>query len=180
MSSTPWSFMTSATAAMMASARVASIRPVPRCPDAAARLMRTTASMRRGCTRNPLIGKFATARAVWRADARPRRNRGSLLGAGLACAGGRVFVATGLAEVMALDAATGEEIWRSELPTPTRGAINVTDGRVVVLTVEGQVVYDLDGGRQWLLDGDALLDLKGNVVGYLGAPLSDGEGAEPL
>lgn len=47
-------------------------------------------------------------------------------------------------------------------------------------TVEGQVVYDLDGGRQWLLDGDALLDLKGNVVGYLGAPLSDGEGAEPL
>ncbi len=46
--------------------------------------------------------------------------------------------------------------------------------------VQGQVVYDLDGGRQWLLDGDALLDLKGNVVGYIGAPVSDGEGEAPL
>lgn len=108
----------------------------------------------------------ATGRTVWRADARPRRNRGSLLGAGLACAGGRVFVATGLAEVMALDAATGEEIWRSELPTPTRGAINVTDGRVVVLTVEGQVVaYSAETGeRQWSYRGPA------ETTTLLGAP----------
>ncbi len=46
--------------------------------------------------------------------------------------------------------------------------------------VQGQVVYDLEGARQWLLDGDALLDLKGNVIGYLGAPVSNGDGEEPL
>lgn len=46
--------------------------------------------------------------------------------------------------------------------------------------VEGRVVYDLSGSRQWLLDGDALLDLKGNVIGYLGAPVSDSEGRELL
>ncbi len=46
--------------------------------------------------------------------------------------------------------------------------------------LDGRVVYDLNGGRQWLLDGDALLDLKGNVIGYLGAPVTDEEGQEML
>ncbi|GIX08830.1 PQQ-binding-like beta-propeller repeat protein [Elioraea sp.] len=108
----------------------------------------------------------ATGRTVWRADARPRENRGSLLGAGLAHDGGRLFVATGLAEVMALDAATGAEIWRSPLPTPTRGAINVAEGRVVVLTVEGQVVaYSAETGeRLWTHRGPS------ETTTLLGAP----------
>jgi outer membrane protein assembly factor BamB len=108
----------------------------------------------------------ATGRTVWRADARPRENRGSLLGAGLAHDRGRLFVATGLAEVMALDAATGAEIWRSPLPTPTRGAINVAEGRVVVLTVEGQVVaYSAETGeRLWTHRGPS------ETTTLLGAP----------
>ncbi|WP_439577186.1 outer membrane protein assembly factor BamB family protein [Elioraea sp.] len=108
----------------------------------------------------------ASGRTVWRADARPPRNRGSLLGAGLAYADGRVFVATGLAEVMAFDATTGAEIWRSAMPTPTRGAISVADGRVVVLTVEGQVLaYAADTGeRQWSHRGPA------ETTTLLGAP----------
>jgi hypothetical protein len=34
--------------------------------------------------------------------------------------------------------------------------------------LRGQVIYDLDDERHWLVDGDALLDLRGNVIGYLG------------
>lgn len=34
--------------------------------------------------------------------------------------------------------------------------------------LRGRVIVDLDGERRWLVEGDALLDLRGNVVGYLG------------
>jgi outer membrane protein assembly factor BamB len=108
----------------------------------------------------------ATGRTVWRADARPSRNRGSLLGAGLGYADGRVFVATGLAEVMAFDAATGAEIWRKPMPTPTRGALTVADGRVIVLTIEGQVLAFSTGTgeREWSYRGPA------ETTTLLGAP----------
>jgi hypothetical protein len=35
-------------------------------------------------------------------------------------------------------------------------------------TVRGRVVLDLNGERHWLIDRDALLDLRQNVIGYLG------------
>jgi hypothetical protein len=38
-------------------------------------------------------------------------------------------------------------------------------------TLRGQVIYDLDDDRRWLLDRDALLDLRGHVIGYLGQPV---------
>ena len=107
-----------------------------------------------------------SGRTVWRADARPPRNRASLLGAGLGYADGRVFVATGMAEVMAFDAATGAEIWRKPLPTPTRGALTVAEGRVIVLTVEGQLLAlsAATGDRQWSYRGPA------ETTTWLGAP----------
>lgn len=37
--------------------------------------------------------------------------------------------------------------------------------------IRGRTVYDLADRRQWLLDGDAVLDLRGNVIGYLGEPV---------
>ena len=36
--------------------------------------------------------------------------------------------------------------------------------------LRGRVIYDLEDERRWLVDGDALLDLRGNVIGYLGEP----------
>lgn len=32
----------------------------------------------------------------------------------------------------------------------------------------GNVIVDRAGERRWLVDRDALLDLRGNVIGYLG------------
>jgi hypothetical protein len=34
--------------------------------------------------------------------------------------------------------------------------------------LRGRVIYDQEDERRWLVDGDALLDLRGNVIGYLG------------
>lgn len=30
------------------------------------------------------------------------------------------------------------------------------------------VIYDTNGERRWIVDHDALLDLRGNIIGYLG------------
>ncbi len=38
--------------------------------------------------------------------------------------------------------------------------------------LRGQTIVDTNGERRWMIDGDALLDLRGNVIGYLGQPLS--------
>lgn len=35
-------------------------------------------------------------------------------------------------------------------------------------TLHDQTVFDLDGERRWLIDGDAVLDLHSRVIGYLG------------
>ena len=37
----------------------------------------------------------------------------------------------------------------------------------------GRTVMDTDGKRRWVIDGDALLDLRGNVIGYLGQPVRE-------
>jgi hypothetical protein len=42
----------------------------------------------------------------------------------------------------------------------------------LVGTRRGNTVYDLDGERRWLVDHDALLDLRGNVIGYLGTTVA--------
>ena len=62
---------------------------------------------------------------------------------------GRVFVTTGYAQVLALDAATGKEIWRQHVAAPMRGAPTVADGRVFAVTVENQldVLSTEDGAR---------------------------------
>jgi hypothetical protein len=41
--------------------------------------------------------------------------------------------------------------------------------------VRGRTVYDLDDERHWLLEADAVLDLHGNVIGYLGEPVPHDE-----
>ncbi len=105
-------------------------------------------------------------RTLWRRSVRAEGTRGTLLGVGVAFAEGRVHVASGLAEVVTLAAADGAELWRSPLPSPSRGAITVADGRVIVLTVEGEVVcFDSSRGEQrWLHRGPS------EITTLLGAP----------
>ncbi len=79
-------------------------------------------------------------RARWSFDPRPRRDRDGALGGGCTFDEGTLYVVTGLAEVLALDAADGSLRWRVSIPGPGRGAPTVAGGRVYVPTVSNQLI----------------------------------------
>ncbi len=88
---------------------------------------------------------------LWRIDTRPEDDRDGLLGGGLAYDGKRVFVATGLAELIALDTAAGEVAWRRSLAGPMRAPPTVLGGRVFAVTVDNQLfaLSAEDGSTLW-------------------------------
>ena len=73
------------------------------------------------------------------------------VGGGIALDGGILYAATGFAEVVALDAATGKVKWRKKLPTAARAAPTLADGRLFVPTLDAQLVAlsASDGARLW-------------------------------
>ncbi|WP_424811602.1 PQQ-binding-like beta-propeller repeat protein [Roseococcus sp. YIM B11640] len=93
----------------------------------------------------------ARGRQRWQTDTRPRRDRDGALGGAFAYANDTLYVATGLAEVMALDPASGEIRWRAPLPVPARGGLSVAGNRILVPTVENQLLglNAENGERVW-------------------------------
>ena len=61
-------------------------------------------------------------------------------GGGLAVDGGRVFVHAGYDYIVALDAASGREIWRQTAFTPFHSAPTAVDGRVFVATDDNELM----------------------------------------
>lgn len=62
-----------------------------------------------------------------------------VMGGGIAYDAGKVFAVSGKGMAVALDAATGMELWRQPLNIPVRSAPRVADGRVYVVTVDSQL-----------------------------------------
>jgi outer membrane protein assembly factor BamB len=86
---------------------------------------------------------------AWSFGTQPEDDGTGALGGGCAVEGGVCYVATGMAEVLALDAAAGTLRWRVRVPAPMRGAPTVSGGRVFVVTIEGRLVaLSADDGRQ--------------------------------
>ncbi len=70
-------------------------------------------------------------------------------GGGVSILGSRVIATTGYGLVVAFDAASGTEAWRAHLPTPLRGAPSVDDGRVFVVSQDGQLTaLSAENGEQ--------------------------------
>lgn len=59
---------------------------------------------------------------------------------GLAFYRNRLYVTTGFGDVISLDAASGEEIWREYIRSPMRSGPSVRSGRVFVLTVDNRIL----------------------------------------
>lgn len=122
-------------------------------------------------------------RRIWSRQTLPRHERDGDVGGGIAFQDGRILVATGAAEVLAIDAANGRVLWRSDTGAPLRSPPAVSDGRLFVVTAENTVLaFDTtDGKRLWRHDGVAALTglLGGGAPavdeGVVVAPQSTGE-----
>lgn len=84
-----------------------------------------------------------TGNKLWGRDLRGGEDSDSTLGGGLAVEAGKVYVTTGFAQVLAVDAATGKILWRRNVSAPIRSAPTVAEGRVFVVSNDNQT-YALD------------------------------------
>lgn len=119
----------------------------------------------------------------WSVDVTTEDEQDMVSPGGVAYAGGRLFVATGIGQVIALDATTGKEIWRQQQSAPMHAAPTVSGERVFVVTIDNQLVAlsAQDGRRLWVFGGVAetasLLGRASPAVdgGIVVAPFSSGE-----
>jgi outer membrane protein assembly factor BamB len=95
---------------------------------------------------------------LWTMDLSAAFDRGGQQsGGGLAVAGGRLFVATGFGELVAMDPASGAVIWRQRLDAPVSGAPAAVDGAVFVVGRDGGAwALDATNGKvMWQATGTA-------------------------
>ena len=82
----------------------------------------------------------ATGKLLWRVTLKSKGGRDdNEFGGGLAWYGGRLFVTTGFADVMALNPDDGKEIWRRAVSAPVRGAPTVFQDRVFAITIDNKL-----------------------------------------
>ena len=107
-----------------------------------------------------------TGNRIWEFDTTPEDDDNTNVGGGVSAAPGLVYAATGRAELIALEAATGKQVWRVAMPQPARAAPTVADGRLFVPLLGNSIVaFDAKtGSRIWSYQGTA------SVTGMLGLP----------
>ena len=86
---------------------------------------------------------------VWSFDPSVPEEDEEAFGGGLAYDDGRLFLSTGFAQIIAVDAAAGTEIWRARLPGPMRAAPAAANGTVVAITIDNQTTaFRAESGEQ--------------------------------
>ena len=86
---------------------------------------------------------------AWTFDPEVPEEDEEAFGGGLAYDGGKLFASTGFAQVIAIDATAGTELWRARLPGPMRAAPAAANGTVVAITIDNQTTaFDSDTGEQ--------------------------------
>lgn len=103
---------------------------------------------------------------LWSADLTASFDKGGgVSGGGLAAGEGRLYAATTYGEVVALDAASGQVIWRQRVDAPVTGA-PATDGSAVYVSARDGSAWAIDAR-----DGKILWQVVGTpgASGYLGS-----------
>ncbi|MDZ7909417.1 MAG: PQQ-binding-like beta-propeller repeat protein [Gemmobacter sp.] len=120
-------------------------------------------------TLDALAGLQATAlngAPLWTADLTPPGDRASeVSGGGLGFGAGRLFVATGYGELIAVDPASGAVQWRQRLGAAVTGAPAVEGDTVYIVGRDGSgwAVAAADGKVRWTVPGAA------GAIGMIGA-----------
>lgn len=110
---------------------------------------------------------------LWARDLTPAGERSDdASGGGVAFAEGRVFVTTGFGEVIALDPATGAEIWRQGLGAAATSAPSITGGLLYVVSRDNQAwaIETGTGKVRWQLGGTPSIS---GLVGGAGPAVTD-------
>jgi len=97
----------------------------------------------------------ASGRTIWTRNMKREGQEDDAFGGGVSFGDGRIFVTTGFGEVVAVDPAGGDIVWRQRIAGPIRSAPTIVNGRVFVLTVDNQfVVLNADNRvLQWTHNG---------------------------
>jgi len=99
----------------------------------------------------------ATGRQAWSRVTEDPEDRSTNVGGGIAFDDGIVYAATGRAELLALDAATGTVKWRARLPAGARGAPTIAAGKLFIPLIDSQfvAVSATDGAKIWSYQGSS-------------------------
>ena len=108
----------------------------------------------------------ADGERLWRVDLGPDEAGEGSFGGGVAYDEGKLYATTNFAQIVALNAETGAELWRKPLPAPVRGAPTVKNGRIVMVTVDNETLAlsAEDGHQLWRHSGIS------EVASLVGAP----------
>lgn len=124
-----------------------------------------------------LAATSMTGAPVWATDLTPAGDAPSdVSGGGLAFGAGRLFVATGYGELVAVDPASGAVIWRQRLGASVTGAPAVEGDVVYVVGRDGSAwaVAAADGRVRWQVPG------ADGAIGLMGAAAPAVEGGAVL
>jgi len=93
---------------------------------------------------------LANGKRLWRVDTKPKDAEDSTnVGGGLGTDGTALYAVNGLFSLVALDLASGNEKWRTDLGAPARSAPMIADGRIFVITIEDRLLtFTAADGRQ--------------------------------
>lgn len=111
---------------------------------------------------------------LWQAGLTPANEKaGDRSGGGLAYSGGRLFATTGFGELVALNPATGQVLWRQKLDAPVSGAPTAVGDRVYVVgrNAVGWAIDAATGKVDWTLPGTSATS---GVIGTGAPAVGDG------
>ncbi len=105
------------------------------------------------------LNAFSTknGQKIWSTDVQDKEEDDPVISGGLAFGGGILYVTNGYNEVLALNPADGEILWRKVLPAPARAAPTVIEERLFVTTLDNKLIVlnALNGEALWDYDGIA-------------------------
>lgn len=92
---------------------------------------------------------------LWRNTVRPKNEDEDVITGGLAYSSNVLYATNGYNEAVALNPQTGAIYWRSKLPSPSRAAPTILDGRVYVQTLDNRLIAlnAQDGKQIWSYQG---------------------------
>lgn len=92
-----------------------------------------------------------TGRSAWDFDTQGKDDRSTNIGGGIAADGGTLYAATGRADIVAIEAATGKLRWRARLHAGARSAPTIVEGRMFIPTLDDRLISlsTKDGTQLW-------------------------------